>query len=95
MRQPTPSCDRLSTVRLGGDDPLAPMSRTHREIFHLSSLLSRLVDDATEHGFDPTDRGAARRILYSLDAIIRLHFAQDEELLTSIASGEAETVDRR
>ena len=79
---------------LGGDDPLAPMSRTHQEIFHLSSVLSRLVDDATEHGFDPTERGAARRILYSLDAIIRLHVAQDEELLTSIALGEDETVDR-
>ena len=81
--------------RLGGDDPLAPMSRTHQEIFHLSSLLSRLVDDATEHGFDPADRGEARRILYSLDAILRLHFAQEEELLTSIALGEAETIDRR
>ncbi len=71
---------------LGGDDPLAPMSRSHQEIFHLASLLSRLVDDATMHGFDPADRGEARRILYALDAILRLHFAQEEELLTSIAS---------
>lgn len=59
------------------------------------SLLSRLVDDATEHGFDPAVRGEARRILYSLDAILRLHFAQEEELLTSIALGEAETIERR
>ena len=80
---------------LGGDDPLAPMSRTHQEIFHLSSLLSRLVDDATEHGFDPADRGEARRILYSLDAILRLHFAQEEELLSSIAVHGARTLDRR
>jgi hypothetical protein len=69
---------------LGGNDPLAPMSRTHQEIFHLSSLLARLVDDAHADGFGDEDRSEARRILYSLDAILRLHFAQEEELLTSI-----------
>ncbi|MDH3684420.1 MAG: heavy metal translocating P-type ATPase, partial [Acidimicrobiia bacterium] len=76
----------LVAERLGGDDPLAAMSRTHQEIFHLASLLSRLVDDATMHGFDEDDRGEARRILYALDAILRLHFAQEEELLISMTS---------
>ncbi len=71
--------------RLGGNDPLAPMSRTHQEIFHLASLLDRLVDDAALDGFDDEDRSEARRILYALDAILRLHFAQEEELLASIA----------
>ncbi|HRB04737.1 MAG TPA: hemerythrin domain-containing protein, partial [Ilumatobacteraceae bacterium] len=70
--------------RLGGHDPLAPMSRTHQEIFHLASLLDRLVNDAAVDGFAAEDRSEARRILYSLDAILRLHFAQEEELLTSI-----------
>jgi soluble P-type ATPase len=70
--------------RLGGIDPLAPMSRTHQEIFHLASLLDRLVDDASVDGFGDEDRSEARRILYALDAILRLHFAQEEELLTSI-----------
>ena len=72
--------------RLGGNDPLAAMSRTHQEIFHLASLLDRLVDDAAVDGFDDADRGEARRLLYALDAILRLHFAQEEELLTSITS---------
>ena len=76
-------------------DPLAPMSRTHQEIFHLSSLLTRLVDDTTVHGFVPADRGEARRILYALDAILRLHFAQEEELLTSIALADGASPDRR
>ena len=71
--------------RLGGNDPLAPMSRTHQEIFHLASLLDRIVDDASVEGFDDEDRSEARRILYALDAILRLHFAQEEELLASIA----------
>ena len=70
--------------RLGGSDPLAPMRRTHQEIFHLASLLRRLVDDASVDGFGDQDRSEARRILYALDAILRLHFAQEEELLTSI-----------
>ncbi len=70
--------------RLGGNDPLAAMSRTHQEIFHLASLLDRLVDDSSVDGFGDADRGEARRILYALDAILRLHFAQEEELLTSI-----------
>ncbi len=71
--------------RLGGTDPLAPMSRTHQEIFHLASLLDRLVDDGSVDTFGDEDRSEARRILYALDAILRLHFAQEEELLTSIA----------
>jgi heavy metal translocating P-type ATPase len=70
--------------RLGGNDPLASMSRTHQEIFHLASLLGRLVDDASVDGFSEEDRSEARRILYALDAILRLHFAQEEELLASI-----------
>jgi soluble P-type ATPase len=71
--------------RLGGSDPLASMSRTHQEIFHLASLLDRLVDDASADGFGEADRSEARRILYALDAILRLHFAQEEELLASLA----------
>jgi hemerythrin len=61
------------------------MSRTHQEIFHLASLLDRLVGDASIDGFDDEDRTEARRILYALDAILRLHFAQEEELLASLA----------
>jgi heavy metal translocating P-type ATPase len=71
--------------RLGGNDPLASMSRTHQEIFHLASLLERLVDDASTNGFGEEARSEARRILYALDAILRLHFAQEEELLVSLA----------
>ena len=43
-----------------------------------------LVDDAFVDGFGDEDRSEARRILYALDAILRLHFAQEEELLMSI-----------
>lgn len=69
-----------------GDDPLASMSRAHQEIFHLTTLLDRLVTDSTVDHLDPADRSEVRRLLYALDAILRLHFAQEEELLTSLTT---------
>jgi len=71
---------------LAGDDPLASMSRVHQEIFHLTALLDRLVTDTTVDDLDPADRSEVRRLLYALDAILRLHFAQEEELLTSLTT---------
>lgn len=73
---------------LGGDDPLASMSRTHREIFHLTAMLERLVDDIGDADLTETDRAEARRILYGLDAVLRLHFTQEEELDSALTSGE-------
>jgi heavy metal translocating P-type ATPase len=69
---------------LGGDDPLAAMSRTHQEIFHLASMLERLVDQA-DSDITPADRSEARRLLYALDAILRLHYAQEEELFAALS----------
>jgi hypothetical protein len=64
------------------------MSRTHREIFHLTAMLERLVDDIGDADLTETDRAEARRILYGLDAVLRLHFAQEEELYSALTSGE-------
>jgi heavy metal translocating P-type ATPase len=71
---------------LAGDDPLASMSRAHQEVFHLTALLDRLVSDPTLHQLDPADRSEARRLMYALDAVLRLHFAQEEELLASLTT---------
>jgi soluble P-type ATPase len=73
-------------ARIGGDDPLAAMSRTHQEIFHLASMLDRLVETSDVSGFDDTELSEARRLLYSVDAVLRLHFAQEEELLSRLDS---------
>ncbi len=76
---------------LGGDDPMAAISRTHREIVHLARRLGRLVADLPPDGPRPDDLPALRRTLYSLEAILRLHFAQEDEIYESIATdGEAE-----
>ncbi len=77
---------------LGGDDPMAAISRTHREIVHLARRLGRLVADLPADGPSPEELPALRRTLYSLEAILRLHFAQEDEIYESIAGdGEAST----
>lgn len=69
---------------LPGNDPMALMSRTHREIFHLADMLQRQMDDLPGEGPGPEDVSDIRRTLYSLHAILRLHFDQEEELYFSL-----------
>ena len=70
---------------IGGDDPLAAMSRTHREIQRLVRLLSRMTKDVPPGGPDTGTLAEIQRIMYSLDAILRLHFAQEDEIYHSLA----------
>ncbi len=72
---------------LPGDDPMALMSRTHREIFHMVEVFQRQVNDLPETGPEPADLVDLRRTLYSLHAILRLHFDQEEELYFSLQEG--------
>jgi heavy metal translocating P-type ATPase len=69
---------------LGGEDPTAPMSRAHAEIAHLTRLLGGVLADLGPAGPEPEDRTDLRRILYGLHAILRLHFAQEEEAYLSL-----------
>jgi heavy metal translocating P-type ATPase len=75
---------RTLAATLGSDDPLAPMSRTHQEIFHLVRVFERLMDDLPADGPAPEDRLDLRRTLYALHTVLRLHFAQEEELYLSL-----------
>ncbi|MFC4277939.1 heavy metal translocating P-type ATPase [Achromobacter aloeverae] len=69
---------------LGGEDPLAPLSRTHREIAALSRELHRDVVAFTETGSERALRDI-QRLLYSLAAILELHFAQEEEMYLAVS----------
>lgn len=70
---------------LGGDDPMATLSHTHREIFRLHRLFSAdLAHLRAAPGDDETLHKLQRR-LHALDAILRLHFAQEEEIYQSVA----------
>jgi heavy metal translocating P-type ATPase len=72
---------------LPGDDPMATMSRAHREIFHLVDLFQRQLTDLPANGPEPADITDLRRTLYGLHAILRLHFDQEEELYASLEQG--------
>lgn len=76
---------------VGGDDPLAAMSRTHQEIFHLGRKLERFVEAIGDGPIEPGDATDARRLLYALHAIVQLNIAQEEELFEVLADGRAST----
>lgn len=68
---------------LGGEDPTGTMTRAHLEIAHLSRLFVRQLEAMAGDGPSPDDLRDLRRILYGLYAILRLHFAQEEEAYLS------------
>ena len=70
---------------IGGQDPMAVMSGSHREIFHLVRLLRRHIARLDGDGPDTDQMRDIRRILYGLHAILGLHFAQEEELYATVA----------
>jgi heavy metal translocating P-type ATPase len=72
-------------AQLRGEDPLGTLSRTHQEIFHLARLLELLIGELPNEGPDAHDLPDIRRLLYSLHAVLRLHFAQEEELYQSVS----------
>jgi hypothetical protein len=69
---------------LGGDDPTGTMVLAHVEISHLARVLGQLVDDLPPEGPAEDDFPELRRVLYGLDAILRLHFAHEEEAYLSL-----------
>jgi len=69
---------------VGNDDVTAALHRTHTEIFHLVRFTDRLVREVPEEGPGPEDLTDLRRVLYGLDAILRLHMAQEEELYMAL-----------
>jgi hemerythrin-like domain-containing protein len=69
---------------LGGEDPTGAMSRGHAEIAHLIHRLGRLLDGIPTQGPGPDDVQELRRVLYGLFAVLRLHFAQEDEAYFSM-----------
>lgn len=74
----------LVARRLGGDGGTGTMGRTHIEIERLVDALGRLLDGLPLAGPTTGDRRELRRLLYGLHAILRLHFAQEEESFFSV-----------
>jgi heavy metal translocating P-type ATPase len=77
--------------QMTGEDPLAAMSRTHQEIFHLARAFQRLHEVAREGDADSEDIADLRRTLYMLTALLRLNIAQEEELYFALDPDSTET----
>ncbi|MGH2679375.1 MAG: heavy metal translocating P-type ATPase [Actinomycetota bacterium] len=73
---------------MGGEDPMSSMARAHIEISHLARVFRQLLDDLPRGGPTSDDLVDLRRVLYGLHAILRLHFAQEEEAYAWLSSGE-------
>lgn len=70
---------------LGGEDPMSALSRTHREILHLARKLTKMSVDIPTEGPSSDVLHELQRTLYSLYAIAKLHFAQEEEIYHSLS----------
>jgi iron-sulfur cluster repair protein YtfE (RIC family) len=73
---------------LGGEDPMSSMSRAHVEISHLVRVYRQLLEDLPPGGPDRDDLVDLRRVLYGLHAILRLHFAQEEEAYAWLSAAD-------
>ena len=69
---------------LGGEDPLAALSRSHQEIFKLSRKLAMQIA-ALPQPASQLEILELQRTLYSLDTVLQLHFAQEDELYQSMS----------
>ncbi|PXY36502.1 heavy metal translocating P-type ATPase [Prauserella flavalba] len=72
---------------LGGPEGTVTMSRSHAEIERLCRRLGRHLREAPE-GIQPDQVDDLRATLYGLDAILTLHFAQEEEAFFTLAEQE-------
>jgi hypothetical protein len=73
------------TRALGSNHGLAAMSRAHREIMHLARLLARLSADLTVETIDRYAIRDAQRVVESLEALVRMHNAQEEDIYEQAA----------
>lgn len=70
---------------LGGHDPMAAMSRAHREIFRLSRLFSSTIPQLRSAADPAPVVRELQRTMHVLEAILRLHFVQEDEIYQSVA----------
>jgi heavy metal translocating P-type ATPase len=66
---------------------LSAMSRAHREILHLTRLLERLTTGLTVEDADRYLVRDAQRMIESIEALVRLHNAQEEDIYEYACSG--------
>jgi hemerythrin HHE cation binding domain-containing protein len=68
------------SAQLADASGLAAMSRAHREIQHLARLLQRLSSGLSPEDADRYLIRDAQRVIESVEALVRLHNAQEEDI---------------
>ena len=63
------------------------MSRAHREILHLARLINRLSKDLEPADADHYVVRDAQRVIESIESLVRLHNAQEEDIYEHAARG--------
>jgi hypothetical protein len=72
---------------LGSEHGLGAMSRAHREIIHLARLLGQLADGLTAADIDRYLIRDAQRVIESIEALVRIHNAQEEDIYEHAITG--------
>jgi len=71
---------------LSGAPGLVAMSRAHREIIHQARLLDRIADGLTPPDADRYLIRDAQRVIESIEALVRIHNAQEEDIYEHAAA---------
>lgn len=71
-------------------EAMVTMSREHTEIDRLTDRIRRHLDDSP-HGIRADQIDDLRATLYGLDAVLTLHFAQEDEALFTLAHNQVDT----
>ncbi len=74
------------TKYLADGHGLAAMSRAHREILHLARLLARLADGLRPEDVDKYLIHDAQRMIEMIEALVRIHNAQEEDIYEHAAA---------
>lgn len=72
---------------LGAGHGLAAMARAHREILHLARMLDRIVVGRSPADVDQYLVRDAQRVIEAIEALVRLHNAQEEDIYDYAAGG--------
>jgi heavy metal translocating P-type ATPase len=65
---------------------LSAMSRAHREILHLARMLARIVEDLPVEKIDHYLIRDAQRVIEAIEALVRIHTAQEEDIYDAVVA---------
>ena len=74
----------VARLLTGDRSGLSAMSRAHREILHLARFLGRVADDAHARAVDRYLLRDAQRAIESIEVLVRMHIAQEEEIYEAV-----------